>query len=79
MVEAGVSAALALITGGFVAFNRVSSRIADVDRRVDGVELRVAQYYVSKHDLETTMNKLEGRMSRIETKLDAILTNTTPH
>jgi len=79
MVEASVSAGLALITGAFVLFNRVSSRIADADRRIDGVELRIAQYYVSKHDLETAMNKLEGRMSRIETKLDAILTNTTPH
>ena len=75
MVEAGISVAVALITGGFVLTNRVYGRILELDKRIDGVELKVAQAYVSKEDLKTMVERMEGHMDRIEDKLDSIVTN----
>ena len=72
MVEAGISAAVALITGGFVLTNRIYGRILELDKRIDSVELKVAQAYVSKEDLKTMVERMEGHMVRIEEKLDYI-------
>jgi len=72
MVEAGISVAVALITGGFVLTNRIYGRILELDKRIDGVELKVAQAYVSKEDLKTMVERMEGHMVRIEEKLDYI-------
>jgi len=72
MVEAGISVAVALITGGFVLTNRIYGRILELDKRIDSVELKVAQAYVSKEDLKTMVERMEGHMVRIEEKLDYI-------
>ena len=72
MVEAGISVAVALITGGFVLTNRIYGRILELDKRIDGVVLKVAQAYVSKEDLKTMVERMEGHMVRIEEKLDYI-------
>tara|TARA_Y100000289_G_scaffold47166_1_gene47395 strand:+ start:578 stop:724 length:147 start_codon:yes stop_codon:yes gene_type:complete len=44
-----------------------------LDRRLDGVELGVAQDYVSKTDLATMVDRMEDHMVRIENKLDQIV------
>ena len=53
--------------------NNVYDRISGLDRRIDGVELCVAQDYVSKSDLATMLDRMEDHMVRIENKLDQIV------
>ena len=53
--------------------NNVHDRISELDRRIDGVELNVAQEYVSKTDLQTMIDRMEDHMVRIENKLDQIV------
>ncbi len=76
MVEAGVSAFIALVTGGFVLTNRIYGRILELDKRIDSIELRIAQAYVSKADLQLVIERMEGHMVRIEDKLDSLVKNT---
>ena len=80
MVEAGVAASLAVITGLAALTNRihrriddVHSRVAEVDRRVDTAELTMARHYVSKSDFENAFHKMEAHMVRIEEKLDQVI------
>lgn len=43
-----------------------------LDRRIDEVELRVAEQYVTKADMTLMFNKMEDWMIRIEDKIDRI-------
>ena len=54
-------------------FTRIHNRIHDLDRRVDGVELRVAEAYVSKDDFNNALNKMESHLIRIEDKMDQLV------
>ena len=79
MVEAAVTAALAAAAGVATLTNRLHTRInhlydrlADHDRRVDGIELRIAEKYVSKADLAAIIKSMEDHMVRIENKLDQL-------
>ena len=73
MIEQVVPITIALITGSGVLFNRVHNKIHDLDRRIDSVELRVAESYVSKTDFNNALVKMEGHMVRIEEKLDKLV------
>jgi predicted transcriptional regulator len=73
MIEAGVSAVIALVAAGAALTNKVHNRINDMDKRLDTFELRVATSYVPKQDFETAVQKMEDHMIRIETKLDQML------
>ena len=73
MIEAGVSAVIAIVAAGAALTNRVHSRINDMDKRLDTFELRVATSYVPKQDFETAVQKMEDHMIRIETKIDQIV------
>lgn len=73
MIEASVSAVVALIAAGAALTNRLHSRINELDRRVDAFELRVATSYVPQEQFNDTMTKMEGHMIRIENKLDQML------
>jgi tetrahydromethanopterin S-methyltransferase subunit G len=80
MLEALVSVAIAGIAGGAALNNRlhqrvnnVHDRISGLDRRIDAIELGVAQDYVSKADLSIITKRLEDHMVRIENKLDQIV------
>ena len=75
MIEIVVPALIALVTGAGVITNRIYTRILEVDKRVDTVELRMAEAYVSKGDLQIMLSKMEGHMERIEDKLDALVAN----
>ena len=55
--------------------SKIHRRIDSLDRRVDGIEIRVATDYVSKKDFETIVNRVEAHMIRIEEKLDLIVIN----
>ena len=73
MIEAGVSAVIAIVAAGAALTNRVHNRITDMDKRLDTFELRVATSYVPKQDFETAVQKMEDHMIRIENKLDQML------
>jgi len=79
-MEAIVAAVIAIIAGGATLNNRLHNRINNVhdrisglDRRIDAIELGVAQDYVSKADLSTMVKRMEDHMVRIENKLDQIV------
>ena len=80
MIEATVTAVVAAIAGGAALNNRIHNRINNVhdrisglDRRIDAIELNVAQDYVSKADLSVMVQRMEDHMVRIENKLDQIV------
>lgn len=70
MVEVGVPIAIAALTGLAAVTTRLHGRIHAIDRRVDNVELRVAERYVSKTELNDMLGRVEAHMIRIEEKLD---------
>lgn len=80
MLQSAVAAVIALCAGGAALNNRLHNRISTVherllslDRRIDNLELTVAQDYVSKQDLATLVSRMEDHMIRIENKLDQIV------
>ena len=80
MLEALVSVSIAAIAAGAALNNRlhqrinnVHDRISGLDRRIDAIELGVAQDYVSKADLSIMTKRMEDHMIRIENKLDQIV------
>jgi hypothetical protein len=80
MLEAIISVAIAGLAGGAALNNRlhqrvnnVHDRISGLDRRIDAIELGVAQDYVSKADLSVLTKRMEDHMVRIENKLDQIV------
>lgn len=73
MIEAGVAALLAALTGAVAVHNRLHSRISEVDSRVDKIELKVAERYVQRAELSEALIKMEDHMIRIENKLDQIV------
>lgn len=82
-MEALVSAVIAMVAGGAALNNRLHNRINNVhdrisglDRRIDALELNVAQDYVSKADLSVMIQRMEDHMVRIENKLDQIVLRT---
>ena len=72
MLEMAVPIVIAAVTGLAALTNRLHSRIHELDQRVDGVELRVAEKYVSKEDLDGMIDRVEGHLIRLENKLDKL-------
>ncbi len=72
MFEALVTAGIAALTGMTVITQRLHTRISELDRRLDGIELRVAQDYVTKNELGAIMERMEAHLIRIEDKMDNI-------
>ena len=70
---AAVAAGAALNDRLHQRVNNVHDRISGLDRRIDAIELGVAQDYVSKADLSVMTKRMEDHMIRIETKLDQIV------
>ena len=77
MIEAIITGAISLVLGigggVFTLHGRSSSRIDQIDKRIDGVELRLAEKYVLRQDLTLAIQKMEDHMIRIENKLDQIV------
>ena len=70
---AGIAAGAALNNRLHQRVNNVHDRISGLDRRIDAIELGVAQDYVSKADLSIMTKRMEDHMVRIENKLDQIV------
>ena len=80
MLEALISLSIAAVAAGAALNNRlhqrinnVHDRISGLDRRIDAIELGVAQDYVSKADLSIMTKRMEDHMVRIDNKLDQIV------
>ena len=72
MVEVLITTGIAVVTGMSVLTQRLHTRISELDRRIDKVELRVASDYVTKQELSTIMERMEAHLIRIEEKMDNI-------
>ena len=75
MLEAAIPTVIAIVTGAAVITNRIYTRLLELDKRIDSVELSMAQAYVSKGDFKIVLDRVESHMLRIEDKLDAIVAN----
>lgn len=77
MIETAIAGAISLVigvSGGVLAVSsRSNSRMDDIDKRIDGIELRIAEKYVPRQELATALQKMEDHMIRIENKLDQIV------
>lgn len=80
MLEAIVSASIAVLAAGaafsnkiHTRINNVHSRVDNVDQRIDTLELKVATQYVPKQEFAAVVARLESHMTRIEDKLDQML------
>ena len=69
-MEAVVTAVIAALSGLGVLHSRLHSRIHELDRRVDNIEIKVAEKYVTKTDMSVMLDRVEDHMIRIENKLD---------
>mgnify|MGYP001390507735 FL=1 len=72
MVEAVIPLGVALATGFSILISRIHSRVHELDTRVDGIELRVAENYLTKSGFSGALERVEQHMVRIENKLDRL-------
>ena len=73
MVEAWVTATVAIIGGGYGIIQGLHRRVTHVDSRLDRIELGLARDYVTRTEFYKEHTKLEEHMIRIEEKLDRML------
>jgi uncharacterized coiled-coil protein SlyX len=77
MIEAAITGAISLVLGvggGVISVSgRASSRMNSIDKRIDDIELRLAEKYVPRQELAAALQKMEDHMIRIENKLDQIV------
>ena len=72
MVEAVIPLGVALATGFSVLISRIHSRVHELDKRIDTIELRVAENYLTKSEFSSALERVEQHMVRIENKLDRL-------
>lgn len=65
MLEATIVGAIGLVTGLGALINRVHGRINDMDKRVDAIELRIVDKYVTK----THLTEIDRRVDNLELRL----------
>ena len=73
MIEAWVTATVAVVGGGYGVVQALHRRVTNVDTRLDRIELCLARDYVPRSEFVASQAKLEEHMVRIEEKLDRML------
>ena len=73
MIEAGITAGVAIVAGVAALHQRVHSRITELDQRMDRFELYSAKNYVDRTEYSEEIGKLESHMIRIEQKIDQFM------
>ena len=73
MIEAWVTASVAVVGGGYGVIQALHRRVTNVDTRLDRIELCLARDYVPRSEFVMSQAKLEEHMVRIEEKLDRML------
>ena len=72
MLELIVPIVIAAVTGLGAVTGKIHGRILELDKRVDEMELRVAEKYVSKQDMDAMIDRVESHLIRLENKLDKL-------
>jgi len=72
MIESVIPLGVALATGFSILISRIHTRVHELDKRVDGIELRVAENYLTKSEFSGALERVEQHMVRIENKLDRL-------
>ena len=73
-VAGGALSAIVTLGKKFEAIDhKQQSQFALMENRVDSIELRLAQEYVDKTDLQNILERLDARIDRMDYKLDQIL------
>lgn len=75
MIELVAPLVVAAATGLAVLTSKIYSRISVLDNKLDKIELRIVQDYVTKGDFNNSLTRMEGHLIRMEDKLDAIASN----
>ena len=70
MFEALVPVVIATATGIGVLGTQIHRRITHLDHRLDGIELKIAEKYVTRNELSETFKRFEDHLIRIENKMD---------
>jgi hypothetical protein len=70
MLEAIVPVTIAALSGLGVMFSRTSTRLHEHDKRMDGIELKVAERYITRSEVTESMKRFEEHFIRIEHKID---------
>ena len=70
MLEAIVPVTIAALSGLGVMFSRTSARLHEHDKRMDGIELKVAERYITRSEVSESMKRFEEHFIRIEHKID---------
>ena len=73
MLETLIPVGVAMATGFSVLIRGLYTRVHELDSRVDKFEVRVAEDYVSKQSFQAALDRVEGHLIRLETKLDKAL------
>lgn len=80
MIEAILTGVVSLVIGASGAVlsvtNKSTGRMDEIDKRIDGIEIRLAEKYVPRQELANALQKMEDHMIRIESKLDQIALRT---
>ena len=71
--EGMAAVAIAVSTGLCVAGTQLHRRISDLDHRLDGLSLKIAEKYVTRNELSETFKRFEDHLVRIENKMDTCL------
>ncbi len=73
MIEIIVSLAIAGFTGlGFLT-SKFQNRCADLERRSDAIELKLAERYMPREEVTFQFTRFEEHFIRIEAKLDNLI------
>ena len=78
MIEPFIPALVAVATGVGVLFNKVNSRVTQLDHRVDKLELKLVESFTTKADFQNAMERMETHLVRIEDKMDKLVEKKCP-
>ena len=73
MIEIIASLTIAGFTGVGFLTNKFQSRCADLERRSDALELKLAERYMPREEITFQLSKFEDHFLRIEAKLDNLI------
>ena len=73
LLGGGLSAVLTLGKKFEKVDDEIQEHVAVLDRRIDKVELVLANDFVSKTDLMAMMERIDDRIDRMDNKLDQLL------
>ena len=73
MIETAIPVVIAIVTGTAVLFNKVNTRVTQLDNRVDKLELKLVESYTSKQEFTQAMIRMGDHLIRIEDKMDQLI------